>query len=142
MSIPYRLTFVQEPTYLHAIVTGSNSVENVARYIEGVVFECTVRGCQRVLIEECLEGPRLNTTNVFRLASEGSSRAHGYFTAIAYVDVNAEGDLMKFAETVAVNRGLPVRVFASVADAQAWLLGATPGKTVPGLPADTDGARG
>jgi len=32
------------------------------------------------------------------------------------------GDLMKFAETVAVNRGLPVMVFSSVSDAEKWLL--------------------
>ncbi len=30
---------------------------------------------------------------------------------------------MKFAETVAVNRGLPVRLFSSVNDAEKWLLG-------------------
>jgi hypothetical protein len=30
---------------------------------------------------------------------------------------------MKFAETVAVNRGLPVTVFSSVRQAEEWLLG-------------------
>jgi hypothetical protein len=40
---------------------------------------------------------------------------------IAYVDVNAEGDLMKFAEDVAVNRFLRVAVFSSVPDAELWL---------------------
>jgi hypothetical protein len=58
---------------------------------------------------------------VFRIAAQGSSRASGLFTAIAYVDVNAEGDLMKFAETVAVNRFLPLAVFSSVAEAEKWL---------------------
>jgi hypothetical protein len=38
------------------------------------------------------------------------------------VDVHAEGSLMQFAETVAVNRSLPVRVFATVVDAEEWLL--------------------
>jgi hypothetical protein len=42
--------------------------------------------------------------------------------AIAYVDVNAEGNLMRFAQTVAVNRGLPIAVFPTVADAEKWLL--------------------
>jgi hypothetical protein len=76
-----------------------------------------------VLIEERLEGPRLSTMGVFQIASEGSSQGRGFFEAIAYVDVNAEGDLMNFAETVAVNRFLPVRVFSSVSDAEKWLLG-------------------
>jgi hypothetical protein len=41
--------------------------------------------------------------------------------AIAYVDVNAQGPLMKFAEDVAVNRGVRVRVFGTVAEAERWL---------------------
>ena len=40
---------------------------------------------------------------------------------MAYVDVNAEGDLMKVAETVASNRGLPMTVFATVPEAENWL---------------------
>jgi hypothetical protein len=75
-----------------------------------------------VLIEERLEGPRLGTLDVFEIVSQGSSRALGILQAIAYVDVNAAGDLMQFAETVAVNRALPVTVFSTVADAERWLL--------------------
>ena len=90
--ISYKLTIIQKPTYLHAIVTGLNSRENVARYLEEVMRECTARGCFRVMIEERLEGPRLSTMDVFRVAAEGSSHARGNFEAIAYVDVNAQGD--------------------------------------------------
>ena len=35
---------------------------------------------------------------------------------------NMTGNLMEFAETVAVNRGLPVRLFSSVSDADKLLL--------------------
>jgi hypothetical protein len=63
----------------------------------------------------------LSTVDVFEIVMKGSERA-GRFEAIAYVDVNAEGDLMHFAETVAVNRGLPMRLFSNVADAEKWLL--------------------
>jgi len=119
----YELTITQKPTYLHAIVIGTNTKENVARYLEEIRRECTVRNCFRVLIEERLEGPRLSTMGVFEIASEGSKRAFGQFKAIAYVDVNSEGNLMKFAEDVAVNRSLPVTVFLSVSEAKKWLLG-------------------
>jgi hypothetical protein len=118
----YQLTFTAKPTYLHVVVTGSNSTENVMRYLAEVARECAARDCLRVLIEERLDGPRLDTMEVFRIAAQGSSRASGLFTAIAYVDVNAEGDLMKFAETVAVNRAMPLAVFSSVAEAEEWLL--------------------
>ena len=118
----YQLTITQKPAYLHAVVTGMNSKEHVASYLRDVLRECIARDCFRVLIEERLEGPRLNPMEVFEVASEGSRRAREHIEAIAYVDVNAEGKLMKFAETVAVNRGLPVTLFQSVGDAEKWLL--------------------
>jgi hypothetical protein len=118
----YKLTITQKSTYLHAVVTGSNTKEDVAHYLEEVLRECVVRQCSKLLIEEHLVGPRLGIVDVFRIAVEGSNRASGQFQAIAFVDVNAQGDLMKFSETVATNRGLPVKVFASVADAEKWLL--------------------
>jgi hypothetical protein len=42
---------------------------------------------------------------------------------LAYVDINPEHDpkAMEFAENVAVNRGIPVRIFATVLEAQVWL---------------------
>jgi hypothetical protein len=122
----YALTIDQKPTYLHAIVTGRNSRENVQRYLEEVLQECIAHGCFRVLIEERLEGPRLGTLEVFEIVARGSSRAFGILQAIAYVDVNAEGDLMQFAETVAVNRALPMTVFSTVAEAETWLLAGAP----------------
>ena len=118
----YKLALKQEPSYLHVIVTGLNSWENVASYLAEVMRECMARRTYRVLIEERLEGPRLGTMDVYQVASEGADRAKGLFEAIAYVDANAKGRLMEFAETVAVNRGLPVTVFATVEEAKKWLL--------------------
>jgi hypothetical protein len=118
----YKLTIHQKPSYLHAIVTGSNNRENVQRYLQEIRGECIARNCFRVLVEERLEGPRIGAMDVFRIASEGSSKASRIFQAIAYVDVNVDDGLMKFAETVAVNRGVPVAVFGTVAEAQQWLL--------------------
>jgi hypothetical protein len=48
---------------------------------------------------------------------------------------------MKFAETVAVNRGLPVTVFSSVNDAEKWLLSKDRGGTQQPSPADVDEPR-
>lgn len=118
----YQLTIHQKPGYLHVVVTGRNSAENVLRYLEDVVRECAARRCRTVLVEERLEGPRLGLPDVFRIASQGSVRHPGVIEAMAYVDVHAEGDAMKFAEDVAVNRAFPVKVFATVADAEHWLL--------------------
>ena len=119
--MPYQLTITPQPGYLHAVVTGNNDAHTVARYLDELRRECIARQCYRLLIEERLEGPRLGTFPIYKVVSEGSERARGLMRAIAFVDLNAEGQLMEFAETVAVNRGIPLAVFATVAAARAWL---------------------
>ena len=118
----YQLTIEQKPAYLHVVVTGENTSENVTRYMAEVMRECAARQCAHLLVEERLEGPRLGTIEVFGMVSRGSARFQRTLAAMAYVDVHAQGDSMRFAEDVAVNRGFPVRVFSSVAAAEQWLL--------------------
>ena len=118
----YALTISRKHNFLHAKVTGQNSAENIKQYLEEVVKECKEAKCGRVLIEEELAGPRLDVVSVFDVASEGSVTSRGLFSAIAYVDICAEGELMDFAETVAVNRGLPIRSFRTVIEAEKWLM--------------------
>lgn len=117
----YQLQIVEKPTYLHAIVTGTNTAENVTGYLQALLRECEARQCFNVLIEERLTGRRLETWDIYQIASDNSALARGVFRVIAYVDVNASGDLMRFAETVANNRGVPLTLFATVAEAEAWL---------------------
>jgi hypothetical protein len=117
----FTVSITQKPTYLHAVVTGENSAKNVRSYLKQIQQECKTRKCFRVLIEERLEGPRLGIVDVYRIVSEETVRVLGQIDVIAYVDVNAQGDLMKFAEDVAVNRFLRVAVFSSVPDAELWL---------------------
>jgi len=117
----FTVTFTRKPTYLHAVITGENNAENVRNYLKQIQQECRTRNCLRVLVDERLEGPRLGIVDVYRIVSEQTVRALGQIEVIAYVDVNAEGDLMKFAEDVAVNRFLRVAVFSSVPDAELWL---------------------
>src|SRR4029077_13694591 len=116
----YQLTVKQEAGYLHAIVTGTNDADTVVRYLEELRRACIASQCFRLLIEERLEGPRLGTFPVYKVVTEGSERARGLLRSIAYVDVHAEGQLMQFAEPVAVNRGLPLAIFPSVEQARQW----------------------
>jgi len=118
----YKLNVTKKSTYLHVIVTGHLSKENVVRYFEEIHRECTARDCFRILIEERLEGPRLSVAAIYELVSEESDKSRGLFEAIAYINVNDEGDSMKFFENVAVNRGFHVRVFSTLANAEKWLL--------------------
>ena len=118
----YHLTITQKPTYLHAIVTGQHSKANVVGFLRDVLRECTDRQCSNVLIEERLDGPSLGMLEVFEIVFSGSIETSGKLKAIAYVDAHAEAGLMKFAEDVAVNRAMPLRVFTTVAEAEKWLL--------------------
>jgi len=118
--IAYQLSFERHSRFIHATVTGPNGRNTVKRYLEDIRRECVRQDCYRVLIEERLEGPRLPTIDVFAIASEGAMNALGIFHAIAYVDERM-GDMAEFAETVAVNRGMPVRAFSSVKQAKNWL---------------------
>lgn len=117
----FKLTLTEKPGYLHAVVTGQNTLENVVMYMKELREASIAGGFTRVLVEENLTGRRLETWDVYQIASQGSAGDVGIFEAIAFVDVNAHGELMKFAETVANNRGVPLNVFATVADAEAWL---------------------
>jgi hypothetical protein len=120
--VSYELTIQTKPGYLHILVTGANTRENVTAYMEAVVRECTLRRCFRVLIEERLEGARLGTLDVFDMVSTGSTRFLRTLKAMAYVDVNARSqEMMQFAENVAVNRAFPVKVFPTVVAAERWL---------------------
>ena len=118
----YELTIETKRGYLHIVVSGRNTRENVTGYMEEVVRECTLRQCFRVLLEERLEGPRLGTLDVFEMVATGSTRFMRTLKAMAYVDVNARsGEMMQFAENVAVNRAFPVMVFPTVLAAERWL---------------------
>ena len=118
----YKLTIDQKPTYLHIMVTGQSTRENVMQYMQDVIRECINLNYSAVLIEERLEGARLGMFEVFSMVSEGATQYLGRLRAIAYADADGDRGLMQFAENVAVNRGIPIRIFSNVPDAETWLL--------------------
>ena len=75
----YELKIIEKPTYLHAIVTGQNTMENVVGYLQDLLRECEARQSFNVLIEENLTGRRLETWDVYQVASDSSAHARGIF---------------------------------------------------------------
>lgn len=116
----YEIKFSDDDDFVHATITGENSLSNVQGYLADLLAECQRRDCFLVLIDERLEGPRLDVDQVFSIAADGAVSALGVFHAVAFVDVEM-GEMAYFAENVAVNRGMPVRAFPSVAEAKEWL---------------------
>ena len=119
----YDLHIEPRSTYLYVTVTGENSVDSVNGYLAEVHAWCLQHKCQNVLIVENLTGPSLGTYSIFELVSRKSAGASQVLGRLAYVDINPEHDpkAMEFAEDVAVNRGIPVRIFSTVQEAQGWL---------------------
>jgi hypothetical protein len=123
----YSFTVNRRQDYLHVKVSGINSPDTVLRYMAEVREACVRDSCPRVLIEENLQGPSLSTAAVYGVISRASQSAAAVVMKIAFVDVNPNHDqgLMKFAETVAVNRGVEVCVFKNVTAAEQWLTSQT-----------------
>lgn len=116
----YEIKFAEGDGFIEATVTGDNSASNVQAYLYDVLQECKERNCHRVLIVESLQGPRLDVDQVFSIASEGAMSSLGFFHAVAFVDPKM-GDMAHFAETVAMNRGMPVRAFPTIEEARTWI---------------------
>ena len=119
----YQVTIEPTTRYLHVRVTGENSREAVLGYLAEVNRACAEQQCTNVLIEEDLRGPSLNMLEIFRMVADRAGAPGVVPLRIAFVDVNPEHDAgrLQFAENVAVNRGLQLRVFARAEDAAAWL---------------------
>ena len=119
--MPYHLSLEQHPAYLHAAVTGSHSAANVARFLREVREACEERGIAAVLLELDFTGPSLGTGGIYDVVSREAGGGKT-LRKVGYVDASPrDPGKKKFAETVALNRGVNVRLFTSVAEAARWL---------------------
>jgi hypothetical protein len=117
------LKTAHEDGYLHATVTGDNTPADVAAYLGRIREICAKYGFSRVLIEENLVGPPFDAVEIYDVVSAASVGVVPAIQRVAFVDTNPEHDFanMQFAETVAVNRGVNVRVFRDVPSAVEWI---------------------
>jgi hypothetical protein len=68
-----------------------------------------------------LEGPSLDSGRIFEVIRSRTADATK-LRRIAYVDLSPrDEERMRFAETVAVNRGANVRLFRDVESAKEWI---------------------
>lgn len=117
----YHLTIEELPSYLHATLSGTHSAENALRFLEDAYEACVKRGHSAVLLEMNLSGPSLDLASIFGVIMQRSTDAVK-LRKIAYVDASErDPDRMKFAETVAINRGVNVRLFRDLDSAKQWI---------------------
>ena len=117
----YQLRIEDRPKYVYARVDGDLTSANALRFLEDAYSACVKYGRSAVLLDMQLHGPNLNTTSVYDVISQRAAQG-SKLRKIAYVPFHQDDRSMAyFAETVAVNRGVKVRLFESVAAADGWL---------------------
>lgn len=109
--------------YLICRANGTNSVESVLEYMNGVHDAMERFACGKVLILENLEGPGLNLLEMYSILQNARKTILSKPHAIAYIDENPLHDhrSLKFAETVALNRFIYIKFFSQIDEASAWL---------------------
>jgi hypothetical protein len=121
--MPYSLSVEKRSNYLFITVTGDNAINTVRDYLAEVRHLCQQHDTPNVLIVENLEGPSLDIFSMYNVISQGSEQALPVVGKIAYVDINPAHKVedLEFAEDVAVNRGLIVKVCPTIRAAEEWI---------------------
>ena len=118
----YRLTIEKHPTYLHAKGEGPRTAENVLRYFRETHEACMSTGILDVLMDMGFSGPGFDFSTIFAVISERAPLGMK-LRRVAYVESSPEqAPRAEFAETIAVNRGVNVKLFPSIEAARKWLL--------------------
>jgi len=123
MPVPYSLHLEQKQGYLHARITGENTPEVTRRYVLDLIDACRKADCPAVLIEENLEGPRMNIGELFEIIQDLHAEFRSTIQLAAMVDVNPRrsDENLRFVEDASVNRGAGVAAFPTVEKAEAWI---------------------
>jgi hypothetical protein len=117
----YHLTIEEHPAYLHAKAVGERTPANALRFLEEAYAACVKCGRAAALLEMQFSGPSLDTASILQVISQRAPDGMK-LRRIAYVQTVIDDPAMPyFAERAALNRGVNVRLFQSVAAAAQWL---------------------
>jgi hypothetical protein len=118
----YELRVIETPSHLHVRASGTHTPHNARQFLVDAYEACVRLNRSAVLLEMNFVGPSMSTVSLFGVVAERASQGQ-QLRRIAYVDASAERSLEHkvFAETVARNRGVNVRFFQSVDEAQEWM---------------------
>ncbi len=124
MSIRYSMQVDGE--LLRVVASGKDDdLEDVNNYGAAVFAAVQSSGCRRVLCDERELQYSIETVDIYESAEFMAQQARGVAQVAIVTPAGHEEDA-EFWETVAVNRGLKVRMFRRMEDAERWLGLATP----------------
>jgi hypothetical protein len=113
----YETSAILESQFLRIAVQGTYCATRTVRFFEWVVDETARLGAGRVLLDARGVGGEVSTPDRFDIGA-ASARIPAKLALIAQAHMI---DPERFGETVARNRGADHRVFATEAEAVAWL---------------------
>ncbi len=118
----YKLHFENREKYLYVFVEGEIvTKESAISFYREIFSKCEELGFIKVLIEENFKN-QIPISDLFEVANFMAIASRGK-TKIAHVDrQEKDHELNKFAETVAVNRGIYGKTFINSEEAEKWLL--------------------
>lgn len=122
MAISYTVQVDGDTLYVKTQGSDDN-VEEVVQYGLAIIQAAQAAGCRHVRCDELALTYRLGTFDTFTVA-ETLSRHAPHVARVAIVCNPRYLPDAEFWETVAVNRGLTVRVFSQRTNAEAWLAAA------------------
>jgi hypothetical protein len=117
-----QITFEPRNRYLYVLVEGDTQNYHVMKqYWQNIAQKRSEQNCRRVLLENDIPAA-VSITDMFKIVSELPGMGFS-LSRLAVVDRNPEhGQINEFAEVVASNRGIRMRTFSRVRDAEEWLL--------------------
>ena len=119
----HTLKIRNQGAYLHIFAEVDTTAEDIADYLSEGLKKCIELRCPNMLIEENLKGPSLSFFAVYEIVTIICWQAAPAIRQVAYVDISPEHkkEVNQFAQTTAVNRGVNVKLFETVAEAESWL---------------------
>jgi hypothetical protein len=117
----FELHLEKRSTYLYAFINGAKDNADISiRFWKQVLTTAEELNMEKILVEEDFPN-QLSTLEVLKVTEFVANNFRKSFK-IAHVDKRpSDFELNHFGETVAYNRGLQVRAFQKMEDAEEWL---------------------
>lgn len=121
MSKDYKIEYTYEKKFLHAKITGKESISTSFNYWVDLIEEARIKNYTSVFVEEHLEGDLSKSEN-FRLNKEISRLDYSHIKKVAFVDANlTHKEINDFGITQLLKAGLNIMLFNSDKEAIKWL---------------------
>jgi hypothetical protein len=119
--MPYRIEAIREEGYILVAHHGESTVDEIEEARHKVLEFSVEQRLSRVLVDVRGVINTLSTSDHF-LVTEGHAKLDSHRPRAALIGRPDQRDDLKFIETVAVNRGMPLKAFSTKEDALKWLL--------------------